>query len=150
MEKFLVTGSAGFIGFHVAKRLLQDGRQVLGLDNLSDYYDVRLKRARLARLADHQGFRFVEADLADRERIERLFAEETLDCVVHLAAQAGVRFSLTHPHSYIQSNVVGFAHVLEGCRQAHIKHLVFASSSSVYGANETMPFSTHHNVDHPL
>ncbi len=150
MQTFLVTGSAGFIGFHVAKRLLQEGRQVLGLDNLSDYYDVNLKRARLAQLSNHRGFRFVEADLADRARMEQLFAEESFDCVIHLAAQAGVRFSLTHPHAYIQSNVVGFTHVLEGCRQAHVKHLVFASSSSVYGANQLMPFSTRHNVDHPL
>jgi UDP-glucuronate 4-epimerase len=150
MEKFLVTGSAGFIGFHVAKRLLQEGRNVLGLDNMNEYYDVNLKHARLARLAEHQGFRFVPADLADRARMEQLFTEETFDCVIHLAAQAGVRFSLTHPHTYIQSNVAGFTHVLEGCRQAHVKHLVFASSSSVYGANQLMPFSTHHNVDHPL
>ncbi len=150
MEKFLVTGSAGFIGFHVTQRLLQDGRQVVGLDNLSDYYDVNLKRARLARLTEQPDFRFVEADLADRARMERLFAEETFDCVIHLAAQAGVRFSLTHPHTYIHSNVVGFTHVLEGCRQSHVKHLIFASSSSVYGANQLMPFSTHDNVDHPL
>jgi UDP-glucuronate 4-epimerase len=150
MEKFLVTGSAGFIGFHVAKRLLRQGKQVLGLDNLSAYYDVNLKHARLAQLAGHRGFRFVQADLAERAPVERLFAEESLDCVIHLAAQAGVRFSLTDPHAYIQSNVVGFTHVLEGCRHAQVKHLVFASSSSVYGANQLLPFSTHHNVDHPL
>jgi UDP-glucuronate 4-epimerase len=150
MESFLVTGSAGFIGFHVANRLLQEGRKVVGLDNMNEYYDVSLKRARLTQLAEHPGFRFVRADLADRASIEQLFVKETFDCVIHLAAQAGVRFSYTHPHAYIQSNVVGFTHVIEGCRETRVKHLVFASSSSVYGANQLMPSSTHHNVDHPL
>ena len=149
-SKVLVTGSAGFIGFHVAQRLLREGKQVLGLDNLNTYYDVNLKLARLAQLRDRRGFRFVMADVADQARMERLFVEESFDCVIHLAAQAGVRYSLTNPLAYIQSNVVGFTHVLEGCRHAGVKHLVFASSSSVYGANKQMPFSVHDNVDHPL
>lgn len=148
--KVLVTGSAGFIGFHVAQRLLREGKQVLGLDNLNAYYDVNLKCARLAQLSGLRGFRFVMADLADEARMERLFAEEPFDWVIHLAAQAGVRYSLTNPLAYIQSNVVGFTHVLEGCRHARVKHLVFASSSSVYGANQHLPFSVHDNVDHPL
>jgi UDP-glucuronate 4-epimerase len=148
--KVLVTGSAGFIGFHVAQRLLRDGMQVLGLDNMNTYYDVNLKCARLAQLRGQRGFRFVMADLADQARMERLFAQQPCDCVIHLAAQAGVRYSLTNPLAYIQSNVVGFTHVLEGCRHARVKHLVFASSSSVYGANKHMPFSVHDNVDHPL
>src|SRR5690349_8594577 len=150
LKRFLVTGSAGFIGFHVAKRLLQEGNQVVGLDNLNAYYDVNLKRARLAQLRDQPRFRFLMADVADRARMEQLFLEEPFDCVIHLAAQAGVRYSLTNPHAYIQSNVVGFTHVLEGCRQAHVKHLVFASSSSVYGANKQMPFSVRDSVDHPV
>lgn len=150
MEKFLVTGSAGFIGFHVARRLLQEGKSVLGVDNLNDYYDPGLKRARLAQLGEHRGFHFLRADIADRARMERLFTEETFDCVIHLAAQAGVRYSFTHPNTCIQSNVVGFMHILEGCRARAIKHLIFASSSSVYGVNQSMPFSPHHNVDHPL
>jgi UDP-glucuronate 4-epimerase len=150
MERILVTGAAGFIGFHVAKRLLEDGKQVVGLDNMNAYYDVNLKCARLEQLAEHQRFRFVRADLADRAQTERLFREEAFDYVIHLAAQAGVRHSLRHPHTYIQSNVVGFLNVLEGSRQARVRHLLFASSSSVYGANEMMPFSTRHHVDHPL
>ncbi len=150
MSRVLVTGCAGFIGFHVAKRLLDDGKHVTGLDNTNEYYDVNLKRARLAQLTGRPGFRFVWADLADRARLERLFEEEPFDCVIHLAAQAGVRYSLTHPHAYTQSNLVGFAHVLEGCRHAHVQHFIFASSSSVYGANELMPFSVHHNTDHPV
>ena len=150
MKRFLVTGSAGFIGFHVAKRLLREGNQVTGLDNLNTYYDVHLKRARLAQLRGRRGFRFVMADVADRAQMERLFQEEPFDCVIHLAAQAGVRYSLTNPHAYIQSNVVGFTHVLEGCRHAHVKHLVFASSSSVSGANKLMPFSVRDSVDHPV
>jgi len=149
-EKVLVTGSAGFIGFHVAQRLLREGKQVLGLDNMNAYYDVNLKLARLAQLREQQGFRFVLADVADQARMERLFVEEPFDCVIHLAAQAGVRYSLTNPLAYIQSNVVGFIHVLEGCRYARVKNLVFASSSSVYGANKQMPFSVRDNVDHPL
>lgn len=149
-EKVLVTGSAGFIGFHVAQRLLREGKQVLGLDNMNSYYDVALKCARLDQLMGQRGFRFVRVDLADQPRMERLFAEESFDCVIHLAAQAGVRYSLTNPLAYIQSNIVGFTHVLEGCRHARVKHLVFASSSSVYGANKQMPFSVHDSVDHPV
>jgi UDP-glucuronate 4-epimerase len=150
MERFLVTGSAGFIGFHVCRCLLQEGKSVVGLDNLNEYYDVNLKRARLAQLAGHSSFTFILADVADQARMQQLFSVESFDCVVHLAAQAGVRFSRTDPHAYIRSNVVGFTHVLEGCRETGVKHLVYASSSSVYGANQLMPFSTHHNVDHPL
>jgi len=145
-----VTGAAGFIGADVCIRLLERGDQVVGLDNLNDYYDVSLKEARLSRFAEHEHFRFVKMDLADRQGMEALFAEEQFDKVVNLAAQAGVRYSLQNPHAYIDSNIVGFINVLEGCRQQHIKHLVYASSSSVYGANETVPFSVHDNVDHPL
>ncbi len=150
MSKVLVTGAAGFIGSDVCIRLLQRGDQVVGLDNLNDYYDVSLKEARLSRFADHKHFRFVKMDLADRVGMEALFAEEQFDQVVNLAAQAGVRYSLQNPHAYIDSNIVGFINVLEGCRQHQIKHLVYASSSSVYGANETVPFSVHDNVDHPV
>ena len=146
----LVTGTAGFIGYHVADRLLSAGRRVVGLDNVNDYYDVSLKRARLARLAGRPGWSFHEADLADRDSMERVFAAERPVEVVHLAAQAGVRHSLTHPHVYISSNVTGFLHILEGCRHGGVRHLVYASSSSVYGANELMPFSERHAVDHPL
>jgi UDP-glucuronate 4-epimerase len=150
MKRFLVTGSAGFIGFHVAKRLLREGKQVTGMDNLNAYYDVNLKRARLEQLIGQPGFRFELADLADRARMEQLFREEPFHCVIHLAAQAGVRYSLSNPHAYIQSNVVGFTNVLECCRHAQVKHLVFASSSSVYGANKQMPFSVRDSVDHPV
>jgi UDP-glucuronate 4-epimerase len=150
LDKVLLTGSAGFIGFHVAKRLLDDGKQVLGLDNLNEYYDVNLKRARLRQLVERPGFRFIRADVADQQRMEHLFRAQRFDCVIHLAAQAGVRYSLTHPHAYIQANVVGFLNVLENCRQAGVQHLVFASSSSVYGANKHLPFSVHDNVDHPV
>ncbi len=150
MPKVLVTGAAGFIGAEVCMRLLERGDHVIGLDNLNDYYDVSLKQARLSRFAEHEHFRFVKMDLADREAMQRLFAAEQFDQVVNLAAQAGVRYSLENPHAYIDSNIVGFANVLEGCRQQHIKHLVYASSSSVYGANETAPFSVHDNVDHPV
>jgi UDP-glucuronate 4-epimerase len=150
MDKFVVTGSAGFIGYHVAKRLLGEGKQVLGVDNMNGYYDVSLKRTRLTKLMGHPGFRFLMADVADQARMEKLFQGESFDCVIHLAAQAGVRYSLTNPYAYIQSNVVGFTHVLEGCRQAGVKHLVFASSSSVYGANKQLPFSVHDSVDHPV
>ena len=150
-ENVLITGSSGFIGFHVAQRLLSEGKRVLGLDSMNSYYDVNLKCARLAQLMKQRSrFRFVLADLTDQARMERLFAEEPLDCVIHLAAQAGVRYSLTNPSTYIQSNVVGFGHVLEGCRRARVNHLVYASSSSVYGANTKMPFSVHDNVDHPV
>lgn len=150
MALVLVTGAAGFIGYHVSQRLLARGDEVVGLDNLNDYYDVRLKEARLARLQAQSGFNFVKLDLADREGMERLFAGHGIDRVVHLAAQAGVRYSLTHPHLYITSNVVGFLNVLEGCRNSSVRHLVFASSSSVYGASSRMPFSIHDPVDHPI
>jgi UDP-glucuronate 4-epimerase len=146
----LVTGVAGFIGFHVARRLLDRGDDVVGLDNLNDYYDVGLKEARLARLAPADRFTFVKLDLADRQGMERLFAERPPGLVLHMGAQAGVRYSLSHPHAYVDSNVVGFLHVLEGCRRAGVRHLVFASSSSVYGGNTKLPFSVHDNVDHPV
>jgi UDP-glucuronate 4-epimerase len=149
MNTYLVTGAAGFIGFHTAKRLLERGDAVVGLDNLNDYYDVSLKEARLALLA-HPNFRFVKLDLADREGMKRLFETERFDAVIHLAAQAGVRYSLQNPHVYVDSNLVGFANVLEGCRHAKIAHLVYASSSSVYGANTEAPFSVEHRVDHPI
>jgi len=150
VRKILVTGSAGFIGFHVAKRLLEIGDKVVGLDNLNDYYDVSLKRARLAQLTPVPAFGFVKMDLADREGVRQLFEAENFDFVVHLAAQAGVRYSLTNPEAYVDANLVGFAHVLEGCRSSKVRHLVFASSSSVYGANTRIPFSVHDNVDHPV
>ena len=148
--KILITGTAGFIGFHVCRRLLDDGYDVIGLDNLNSYYDVRLKEARLERLKSFDKFCFVRLDLADRDGMESLFADHTFDRVVHLAAQAGVRYSLENPHAYVESNLVGFVNVLEGCRRGKVGHLVFASSSSVYGANTLMPFSVHHNVDHPV
>lgn len=148
--RILVTGVAGFIGCHVATRLLDRGDEVVGLDNVNDYYDVRLKEARLAGLAGRLGYRFVKLELADRPGMERLFAEARPQRVVHLAAQAGVRYSLQNPHAYVESNLVGFMNVLEGCRHHAVEHLVYASSSSVYGANTRMPFSVHHNVDHPL
>ncbi|MDD3608630.1 MAG: NAD-dependent epimerase [Halothiobacillaceae bacterium] len=148
--KILVTGAAGFIGSHVARRLLDRGDEVVGLDNLNDYYEVSLKEARLAPLANAPAFRFVRMDVADREGIAALFAAEGFDRVVHLAAQAGVRYSIENPQAYIDSNLVGFCNILEGCRHAGVAHLVYASSSSVYGANETLPFSVHDNVDHPL
>jgi UDP-glucuronate 4-epimerase len=150
MAKILVTGAAGFIGFHLSNRLLARGDTVVGLDNLNDYYDVRLKEARLARLEAQPGFRFVRMELSDRQGIETLFSAGEFDKVVHLAAQAGVRYSITHPHAYVESNLVGFVNILEGCRHGGVKHLVFASSSSVYGASTRMPFSIHDNVDHPV
>jgi len=150
MSKILVTGAAGFIGFHLSQRLLAAGHEVFGLDNLNDYYDVRLKEARLARLAPLPNFRFVRQGLEEREKLQQLFASENFEIVVNLAAQAGVRYSLTNPHAYIDSNIVGFLNVLEGCRHTGVRHLVYASSSSVYGANTAMPFSVHHNVDHPV
>lgn len=150
MANILVTGAAGFIGFHLSKRLLQRGDHVLGLDNLNDYYNVQLKRDRLAQIVDHPEFTFHQVDVADRSAIEALFGQNTLDRVVHLAAQAGVRYSIENPHAYVNSNLVGFMNILEGCRHAHVPHLVYASSSSVYGANTQMPFSVHHNVDHPV
>ena len=150
MAKILVTGAAGFIGFHTSERLLARGDTVVGLDNVNDYYDPTLKEARLARLRGQPGFTFVKMDLGDRAGIERLFATERFDKVINLAAQAGVRYSLTNPHTYIDSNLVGFLHILEGCRQHGVRHLTYASSSSVYGANTAMPFSVHQNVDHPV
>jgi UDP-glucuronate 4-epimerase len=148
--KILVTGAAGFIGFHLTQRLLERGDEVVGLDNLNDYYDVGLKEARLRLLESHPGFRFIRAALEDRQTIEKLFSDERFDMVANLAAQAGVRYSLQNPHAYIDSNIVGFMNVLEGCRHNAVKHLVYASSSSVYGANTTVPFSVHHAVDHPV
>lgn len=147
---YLVTGAAGFVGYHLAARLLAGGDRVTGFDNLNDYYDPSLKESRLAQLEPHAGFRFVKGDLADRAAVEALFAEGPYDVVVHLAAQAGVRYSITHPHSYVESNMAGFTHVLEGCRHAKTPHLVFASSSSVYGANGKQPFSESDGVDHPV
>ena len=148
--RVLVTGAAGFIGFHVAKRLLERGDEVIGLDNLNPYYDPSLKQARLGRLLTQLDFRFEQLDLADRAGMEDLFARAKFDRVVHLAAQAGVRYSLENPHAYVASNLTGTLHVLEGCRRQGVGHLVFASTSSVYGANTRMPFSVHDNVDHPL
>ena len=150
MAKYLVTGAAGFIGSSVSRRLLDRGDQVVGLDNLNDYYDVRLKKDRLERLASQQRFAFRQIELADRAAISSLFQEQGFDIVVHLAAQAGVRYSLENPHAYVDSNLVGFVNILEGCRHHSVRHLVYASSSSVYGANTDMPFSVHHNVDHPV
>jgi len=150
MKKILITGAAGFIGFHLSQRLLAAGHAVVGLDNLNDYYDVRLKEARLARLTSLPNFRFVRHGLEERDRVQQLFSTENFEMVVNLAAQAGVRYSLTNPHAYIDSNIVGFLNILEGCRHSGVKHLVYASSSSVYGANTAMPFSVHHNVDHPV
>ena len=150
MGKVLVTGCAGFIGFHVALRLLQDGEQVVGIDNLNEYYDVELKLARLALLKQQPGFESLRMDLADRAAMAELFDGHKFECVVNLAAQAGVRYSLSNPAVYIDSNLVGFGNVLEGCRNSKVGHLVFASSSSVYGANTHMPFSVHDTVDHPV
>jgi UDP-glucuronate 4-epimerase len=148
--KVLVTGVAGFIGAQTARTLLARGDDVIGLDNLNDYYDVNLKLARLARLQGQNNFHFVKADLADRHEIERVFEEHRPERVINLAAQAGVRYAFENPHSYVDSNLVGFLHILEGCRHHGVQHLVYASSSSVYGANTRMPFSIHDNVDHPL
>jgi UDP-glucuronate 4-epimerase len=146
----LVTGVAGFIGFHTATRLLERGERVIGLDNVNDYYDVRLKKARLAKLKPFKQFTFTKTDLADRVKMRRLFATQPIAKVVHLAAQAGVRYSLVNPHAYTDSNIEGFLNILEGCRHAKVEHLVYASSSSVYGGNTQMPFSIHDNVDHPV
>ena len=148
--KILVTGAAGFIGMHVCQRLLARGDQVVGLDNLNDYYEVSLKEARLARLTSNPGFSFVKLDVADRDGMAKLFNEQAFERVVHLAAQAGVRYSLQNPHAYIDSNLVGFTNILEGCRHGKIGHLVYASSSSVYGGNTKLPFSEHDSVDHPV
>lgn len=146
----LVTGAAGFIGSYVSHRLLDRGEAVVGVDDLNDYYDPRLKEARLARLSPRDGFSFLRLDIAERADMERLFAEHGFDRVVHLAAQAGVRYSITNPHAYVRSNIAGFQNVLEGCRHARTKHLVYASSSSVYGGNAKLPFSVSDAVDHPL
>ena len=148
--KILVTGAAGFIGSAVALRLLERGDEVVGVDNLDPYYDVALKRARLDRVGAHDGFRDMRASIADRTAMAELFARERPDVVVNLAAQAGVRYSLENPHAYVNANLVGFINILEGCRHHGVGHLVYASSSSVYGANRTLPFSVRHNVDHPL
>lgn len=148
--KYLVTGAAGFIGSQLSKRLLERGDEVIGLDNMNDYYDVGLKEARLRLLTEKPAFRFVKIDLADRRAVADLFSAERFDMVVNLAAQAGVRYSLKNPMAYVDSNLVGFADILEGCRHTGVKHLVYASSSSVYGSNKKMPFSVHDNVDHPV
>ncbi|WP_310569305.1 NAD-dependent epimerase [Gemmatimonas sp.] len=150
MAKILVTGAAGFIGYHTSERLLARGDEVVGLDNVNDYYDPTLKEARIARLSAKPGFRLFRMDLADRDGVTRLFQEERFDRVINLAAQAGVRYSITNPHAYIESNLVGFINILEGCRHSGVQHLTYASSSSVYGANTAMPFSVHQNIDHPV
>ncbi len=149
-RKILITGVAGFIGFHLCKRLLESGDEVTGLDNLNDYYDINLKMNRLKQVEGRKNFQFLKKDITDRDSVAKLFSEKKFDIVVNLAAQTGVRYSLTNPHAYIENNIVGFLNILEGCRHHKVKHLVFASSSSVYGANTKMPFSVHHNVDHPV
>ena len=149
-DNVLVTGAAGFIGFQLSRRLLKDGIKVTGLDNLNPYYDVQLKKDRLDKISSHDNFTFANLDLVDRKGLEDLFDSNNFDVVVNLAAQAGVIYSLTNPHAYVDSNLVGFVNILECCRHHKVKHLVFASSSSVYGANTDMPFSIHHNVDHPV
>ncbi len=148
--KILVTGAAGFIGFHLTKALLLQGHVVVGLDNMNDYYDVRLKQARLALIESDNQFQFIKADLSDRAMIEQIFEEGQFDAVINLAAQAGVRYSIENPHSYIDSNVTGFLHILEGCRHHKVGHLIYASSSSVYGLDEAMPFQESQSADHPL
>jgi UDP-glucuronate 4-epimerase len=150
VRNILVTGAAGFIGFHLAKRLLESGDIVVGIDNLNSYYDVNLKKARLAILENYKNFHFIKIDIANRPEMEAFFRKNESETVLNMAAQAGVRYSLTNPHAYIDSNLVGFINILEGCRHSNVKHLVYASSSSVYGANTLMPFSVHHNVDHPI
>ncbi len=148
--KILVTGAAGFIGFHLSRRLLEEGHTVIGLDNLNPYYDVQLKKDRLNHLEQFDNFTFVDLDLVDRKGMANLFSKHRFDRVVNLAAQAGVRYSIENPHAYVDSNLSGFINVLEGCRHSKVPHLIFASSSSVYGLNTRMPFSVHHNVDHPI
>ena len=150
INRILVTGAAGFIGYHLSERLLSEGREVVGLDIFNDYYDPALKEARASLLERHAGFKMVREDMADRDAMKDLFAAEKFDGVVNLAAQAGVRYSLINPYSYADTNLLGFVNILEGCRHNDVKHLVFASSSSVYGSNTKMPFSVHHNVDHPV
>ena len=150
MKKILVTGAAGFIGAHLSQKLIAGGAEVVGLDNLNDYYDPQLKKARMAALAEGDRFTHINMELADRPAMENLFKKHQFDAVVNLAAQAGVRYSLINPHSYVDTNLVGFVNLLEGCRHSGVKHFVYASSSSVYGANTRMPFSVHDNVDHPV
>jgi UDP-glucuronate 4-epimerase len=149
-RKVLITGAAGFIGFHLSERLTKLGNEVIGLDNLNDYYDVNLKTDRLRQMEGRENFRFLRLDVADRDSMTEIFSRERFDVVVNLAAQAGVRYSLINPHAYIENNISGFLNILEGCRRHPVEHLVFASSSSVYGANTKMPFSVHQNVDHPV
>ena len=150
MRKTLVTGAAGFIGFHLSQKLLANGETVIGIDNLNDYYDVGLKQARLEQLLNNKNFQFFQLDLANRTKVDELFTNCKPKIVIHLAAQAGVRYSLTHPHAYIDGNLVGFTNILEGCRHTNVKHLVYASSSSVYGANTKIPFAVGDNVDRPI
>ncbi len=150
MGSILVTGSAGFIGFHLSKRLLKEENKVIGIDNLNDYYDVNLKKDRLSMLEEYEEFKFAKVSLEDKKEIDRVFEENDIEIVVNLAAQAGVRYSLKNPYAYIESNVMGFMNILEACRYNEVKHLVYASSSSVYGSNVKMPFSVHDNVDHPV
>jgi UDP-glucuronate 4-epimerase len=149
-NRVLVTGAAGFIGFHLSMRLLKDGCHVTGIDNLNPYYDVKLKEARLEKLTSFENFSFYKMDISDKKSLEEIFNNTKYDVVVNLAAQAGVRYSIENPHAYVDSNIVGFVNLLEACRHNDVKHLVFASSSSVYGANTKMPFSVHNNVDHPV
>ncbi|OGP88808.1 MAG: capsular biosynthesis protein CpsI [Deltaproteobacteria bacterium RBG_16_48_10] len=149
-KRILITGAAGFIGFYLCRRLIDLGDHVIGLDNLNDYYDVHLKIDRLKQIEGRERFKFIRLDLADKSSVSEFFSRERFDMVVNLAAQAGVRYSLVNPHAYIENNISGFLNVLEGCRHQQVRHLVFASSSSVYGANTKMPFSVHHNVDHPV
>jgi len=148
--KYLVTGAAGFIGYHLSSKLLARGDEVIGIDNINDYYDVNLKLTRLDKLKANEAFTFIKLDLADRAGMEKLFQDHSFDRVVNLAAQAGVRYSIENPHAYVDSNIVGFVNILEGCRHSKVPHLAYASSSSVYGANTLQPFSEHHNVDHPV
>ncbi len=150
MKKILVTGAAGFVGFHFAQRLCAEGYRVYGTDNINDYYDPQLKEARLAELKKHNSFEFRKVDLADRAGMEKIFTDWQPEIVAHLGAQAGVRYSIENPHAYIDSNLTGFTNILEGCRHNNVKHLIYASSSSVYGANTKVPFSVHDNVDHPV
>ena len=149
-NRVLITGAAGFIGFHLSMRLLKDGCHVAGIDNLNSYYDVKLKEARLEKLTSFENFSFYKMDISDKKSLEEIFNSKKYDVVVNLAAQAGVRYSIENPHAYVDSNIVGFVNLLESCRHNDVKHLVFASSSSVYGANTKMPFSVHNNVDHPV
>ena len=150
MRHLLVTGAAGFVGFHLSQQLLANGETVIGIDNLNDYYDVSLKQARLEQLFNHKNFQFFQLDLANRSKLDELFTNCKPDVVIHLAAQAGVRYSITHPHAYVDSNLVGFTNILEGCRHAEVQHFVYASSSSVYGANTKIPFAVGDRVDHPV